>query len=76
LQEFSDMARVLREQTERLSGRLDNTADSAQRQLAVTARELRVSAELIARAADRLQEPRAALLGPGEAQLGPGEKLK
>ncbi|MCA3167391.1 MAG: MCE family protein [Burkholderiales bacterium] len=76
LQEFSDMARVLREQTERLSGRLDNTADSAQRQLAVTARELRASAELIARAADRLQEPRAALLGPGDSQLGPGEKLK
>jgi phospholipid/cholesterol/gamma-HCH transport system substrate-binding protein len=76
LQEFAHTARALREQTERLGGRLDNAADSAQRQLAVTARELRASAELIARAADRLQEPRAALLGPGEAQLGPGEKLK
>jgi phospholipid/cholesterol/gamma-HCH transport system substrate-binding protein len=76
LQEFAHTARALREQTERLVGRLDNAADSAQRQLAVTARELRASAELIARAADRLQEPRAALLGPGEAQLGPGEKLK
>jgi phospholipid/cholesterol/gamma-HCH transport system substrate-binding protein len=76
LQEFAHTARLLREQTERLGGRLDNATDTAQRQLAVTARELRASAELIARAADRLQDPRAALLGPREAQLGPGEKLK
>jgi phospholipid/cholesterol/gamma-HCH transport system substrate-binding protein len=76
LQEFSQTARALREQTERLGTRLDHSADTVQRQLVVTARELRASAELIARAADRLQEPRAALLGPGESQLGPGEKLK
>lgn len=75
LQDISQTARTLREQTERLSTRLDHTADSTQRQIATTARELQISAESIARAADRLQEPRAALLGPSAEQLGPGEKL-